>query len=350
MFSASLRAALVLLAASAPAVSAVPGLSLQVAGPTVVNGVENLQVVATLTNTGDETLKLLKDPNSVLHTMPADTFAIATEDGASPSFVGVRLKYSPIQTSRSTDAAAFVILAPGASVSVTHDLSSSYDFTNTGHRNYTITAASNRFQFLGSNDELSEINATPGPTHTAALSGGLLRRPGLLKRASFNGCSDDQQATLLTAASSAQDYASEAASYLGAHSDGTPRYTTWFGAYDSAHHDTVQSHFDSLNGNSFSDFTYDCTCTDSTVFAYVYPDQFGTVYLCGAFWNAPSTGADSQAGTLVHEATHFTANGGTKDYAYGRENCQALAQSNPDEAVFNADNHEYFAENTPPLE
>ena len=126
-------------------------------------------------------------------------------------------------------------------------------------------------------------------------------------------------------------------------------------------------HFAQIGGNDFSEFAYDCTCGDPAVYAYVYPDQFGTVYLCGAFWGAPTIGADSQAGTLVHEVTsnlaaasafvglmiyafqasHFTVNGGTKDYAYGREDSQSLAQSNPDEAVFNADSHEYFAENVP---
>ena len=43
------------------------------------------------------------------------------------------------------------------------------------------------------------------------------------------------------------------------------------------------------------------------------------------------------------QASHFTANGGTKDFAYGQRAANQLAQSNPDKAVFNADNHEYFA-------
>ena len=121
MVSTSLRAALFVLAATASVVFAAPGLSLMVTGPNIVNGVENLKVVTTLTNTGDETLKLLKDPNSVLNTMPADTFTFTTADGSSPSFAGVRLKYSPSQTAKSTDPAAFTVLAPGANVSVTHD-------------------------------------------------------------------------------------------------------------------------------------------------------------------------------------------------------------------------------------
>ena len=53
------------------------------------------------------------------------------------------------------------------------------------------------------------------------------------------------------------------------------------------------------------------------------------------------------AGTLVHEASHFTLNGGTKDAAYGQDSCKDLAISDPATAILNADSHEYFAENTP---
>jgi len=57
-----------------------------------------------------------------------------------------------------------------------------------------------------------------------------------------------------------------------------------------------------------------------------------------------------QAGTLVHEASHFTQNGGTNDYAYGQANCTDLARDYPDYAVMNADSHEFFVENTPELD
>ena len=68
------------------------------------------------------------------------------------------------------------------------------------------------------------------------------------------------------------------------------------------------------------------------------------VYLCGSFWTAPPTGSYSNAGTLIHESSHFTANGGTKDYVYGPAAAQNLAQTNPSAAIMNADNHGFFAE------
>jgi hypothetical protein len=71
------------------------------------------------------------------------------------------------------------------------------------------------------------------------------------------------------------------------------------------------------------------------------------VNLCGAFWRAQDSGTDSKAGTIVHEASHFPGNGGTKDHAYGHTLAHNLALTDPDRAIFNADSHEYFAENTP---
>lgn len=72
--------------------------------------------------------------------------------------------------------------------------------------------------------------------------------------------------------------------------------------------------------------------------------MFGKVYLCPAFWEAPGTGVDSKAGTLVHEASHFIVNGGTQDHKYGQKASKELAISNPEWAILNADSHEYFAE------
>ena len=124
MFSSSLRATLIALAASAVAVSAAPGLSLKVAGPEAVDGVENLKVSTTVTNTGDETLKLINDPRGALNTLPTNTFAITTDAGESPAFVGAKVKYSLDKAAKSEDVATFTVLAPGASFTVTHDCES----------------------------------------------------------------------------------------------------------------------------------------------------------------------------------------------------------------------------------
>ena len=95
--------------------------------------------------------------------------------------------------------------------------------------------------------------------------------------------------------------------------------------------------------------TYDCYCmpANASAYAYVYPNQPYIIHLCNAFWAAPTAGTDSKGGTIVHEMSHFTVNGGTADNAYGQTAAKNLARTNPTKAVANADNHEYFAENTP---
>lgn len=82
-------------------------------------------------------------------------------------------------------------------------------------------------------------------------------------------------------------------------------------------------------------------------YSHVVCCSFGYITLCGAFWDAPATGTDSKAGTLIHESSHFTKNGGTDDVVYGQSAAKSLAKSSPAQAITNADSHEYFAENNP---
>ncbi|KAJ3502211.1 hypothetical protein NLJ89_g8991 [Agrocybe chaxingu] len=346
MFSKILRTTLIALVSLAVAVSAEPALSLTVTGPESVQDVDNLKVVATIANTGDETLKVLNDPRGALSQMATNTFTITDGTGARPSFTGIKVKYVP---STAAAAGAFTVLAPGQSVEVEHNLGAAYNFTLPGAGAYDIHA-SNLFYIVNPDSSISTVYADSTTAHSARVSGKLaVARPSLSKRATYVGCSSSQQTSLVSAASAAQSYASAALSYANSHMSATTRYTTWFGTYTSARHATIDSHFTAISGSTFSSFTYDCTCTDSGTYAYVYPSDFGHIYLCGAFWNAPTTGTDSKGGTIIHESSHFTANGGTDDHAYGQSACKSLAISNPALAVDNADSHEYFTENNPAL-
>ena len=94
--------------------------------------------------------------------------------------------------------------------------------------------------------------------------------------------------------------------------------------------------------------TFDCSHNDNA-YAYVYPTKPYIIYLCKLFWPAPLTGTDSQGGTIVHETSHFNVVAGTDDHVYGQAGARNLAKSNPNDAIDNADSHEYFAENTPAL-
>ncbi|RXW21512.1 hypothetical protein EST38_g4321 [Candolleomyces aberdarensis] len=358
--------------ASALSAAAAPSISLAVEGAEAITSADSFQVTTVITNTGDETVKLLNDPAGPLSKLPTDTFYITNSKGSSAVFGGIKAKYVP---SVAAAQGGFTVLAPGASVRVQHDLGQAYNFTSTGVDNYEIEPRNN-FYLVNDKGEVSTIRARVASAHSARVSGKLVSSkliptPTLSKRATYVGCSAARQTLLASAAAAAQSYAANSYSYISSTTAARPRYTTWFGAYTSTRRNTVLSHFNAINGNTFSSYTYDCTCTESGTYAYVYPDtyicffllvclvcshtyvilyrRFGRVYLCGAFWNAPLTGTDSKAGTLIHESSHFTANGGTDDHVYGQTGAKNLAISNPNNAVRNADNHEYFAENTPAL-
>ena len=80
------------------------------------------------------------------------------------------------------------------------------------------------------------------------------------------------------------------------------------------------------------------------VYAYVRPDKSFAIVLGAFFFTAPDTGFDSKVGVIVHELSHFTLVGATKDTVYGREKAKALAIQNPSVAQHTADNYEYFVE------
>ena len=60
-----------------------------------VDGLENLKVIATVVNTGGETLKLLNDPRSVLNPFPENTFTITNPSGSGPVFDGPKVNRVP---------------------------------------------------------------------------------------------------------------------------------------------------------------------------------------------------------------------------------------------------------------
>ena len=185
------------------------------------------------------------------------------------------------------------------------------------------------------------------------LSGSGNRRPPSSSVVYQNGvgyaaCSSTQISGASAGLSKAREYTQNARGYLTAGTVG-PRYTTWFGAYTSARYSTANQHFvaiDNAMDQVNNAIIIDCSCKQS-YYAYVYPGQAYRIYVCNAFWSAPTQGTDSKGGTLIHEMSHFNVVAGTDDHVYGQSGAKSLAISNPTNALDNADNHEYFAENTP---
>lgn len=290
---------------------------------------EAVTISVTISNTGKSPVKVLK------WFTPAEEVEEAlfkvTRDGAAVDYVGAHYKRT---TPTGND---YLNLKPGESLTRTVDISQYYDLSASGvyefEYDYDVTTlASNKVQVL------VEGRAAPLQAITPEAVNG---------STSFNRCTTSQQSTLITARSNASTYAANSLTYLNGATAG-PRYTTWFGVFDTTRYNTVKSHFSAIsNAMDTKPVTFDCGCKKKTVYAYVYANQPYTIYLCGVFWTAPMTGTDSKAGTLIHEMSHFTVVAGTNDYVYGQSGAKNLAITNPSQAINNADNHEYFAENTP---
>ncbi|KAH0580914.1 hypothetical protein H2248_012067 [Termitomyces sp. 'cryptogamus'] len=324
MFSHVLSTTFLALVASAVAVSATPSLSIKVTGEPTVAGVDKLIVKTTITNTADEILTLLNHPESPLNKLPANTFTITHATGITATFTGIKAKYVPAKAI-AIGKDAVTALAPGQSIEVEHNRKSIIRISPQ-EGEYNIVS-NNRFYFINAQKEAVPIYAT-SEAHTVTLTGKLaVRHPTQIKRATYSGCSLSRQNSLVSAVSGAQTYAADALSYLLSHTSSSTRFVTW----NSSHRTLTIAH--ALTPVHMPTFTL-TTMAKSTSAA-----PSGMLHL-------PAQ-TPRHSGTLIHESSHFIVNGGTEDYVYGQSDAKSLARSNPDKAVLNADNHEYFAENNP---
>jgi len=267
----------------------------------------------------------------------------------------------------------YIMLGPKESESLEFDLTQVYDINEAG--DYTVTYKS-YFLDIGEEEPHSiakKSGFSPQKASSNVAGFKLLERrePMQMKGVSikyiaslekaaekpipaFKNCTKNQEEILRRALREAAQITSTAKLVLlGALDDERPaaeRFKTWFGNYDNERYNKVASNYGSIwDALANKNITFSCDCTKKA-YAYVYPTRPYEIFLCKDFWSAPLTGTDSQAGTLVHEVSHFNVVIGTEDYIYGQSGCRELAENNPKKAINNADSHEYFAENNPSLD
>lgn len=355
----------------APAVAQAQDLrvSVSAARPSVAAS-QDVEVTLRYTNAGKETLYLLKwfVPGADLK---EPLFQIS-RDGKSVDYIGPHYKR------RAPTIDDMVALLPGKTLTTTVKLGKVYDLSQSG--NYSVRFNADLDHMLGkpaagTGSRLQAEAVGAVEVESQALVSGAVsmwvegrvspllqqaqearQMSALLDRALASSityaanCSTSRRTQIASGVSAASTMANGANTYLAGTPSGTTRYVTWFGKYSSTNWNTAKTHYTKIKGALDSKpLSFDCGCTESGTYAYVYPDQPYKIYLCGAFWSAPTTGTDSKGGTIVHELSHFTAVAGTDDHAYGQSAAKSLAKSNPTKALDNADNHEYFAENTPSL-
>jgi len=250
----------------------------------------------------------------------------------------------------------YLVLKPGQLIQQQIELSSQYDFKDGGQysiryvgANKAAHAGLESFAATGATPTVDasgviSVYVDPSPKASTPLAQNLLE--SLAGGITTTQCSASQTTQIKDAYLEAQKLATDSDAYLAAGKKAA-RYTTWFGTYDASRYNTVKAHYVAIKDGFYNKpIKVNCGCSDSS-YAYVYPDQPYTIYVCKAFWPAPLKGTDSKSGTLVHELSHFNVVAGTRDHAYGQSAAKSLAISNPAKAIANADSHEYFAENTP---
>lgn len=274
---------------------------------------------------------------------------------------GAKVAYEGMQAKRLAPTAAdYYVIQPGKSYKATVELSQIYNMSISG--DYTIRYSTKSAKLFSNVDpagkafDQKQADTLQSDALNVSIEGSLPRgsvakapaQPQGVASLSFNKCSASQQADITSARSTAQSMTNDGNNYLGANKTGQ-RYTKWFGTYDAGRYSTMKAHFAALK-DAFDNkpITVDCGCK-KTYYAYVYPTQPYTIYVCKAFWSAPMAGTDSKGGTLVHEMSHFNVVASTDDWVYGQAGAANLAISDPNKAIDNADSHEYFGENNPVL-
>lgn len=261
-------------------------------------------------------------------------------------------------------------LAPGSTISTTIDISLVYDMSETGRYVIQFHRMLGQLMSTDENDNDDSIPSLYAPENIILVSprvvvfvvgrpnplaedqGGIMTNLRALQPI-FTKCDDSQIDDTTLALDEAQNYAENATDYFNTEETATLRYTTWFGAYSPANWKKLTGDYSRILAAIVEQtLTFDCSCpidNPENTFAFVYPTQPYTIYLCGSFWTAPIAGSNSKAGTIIHELAHFKIIAGTDDITYGEESAKKLAKTNPAKAVDNSDNIEFFAENTPPL-
>lgn len=301
-------------------------------------------ITFTLTNTSQSQVRVLRWNTPLEGSIVGDIFAV-TKDGRKIRYRGKQVKRAP------AGAADYLTIQAGESVSAVTSLLTAYDISETGQ--YEVRYGAVVQYSLGDGSVKSPAVRERISSNILLLDITQLLQPAVtpLEGATYLSCSAAREAILESALNVAGKAVEESLAALQAVAaeDQTvaKRYTTWFGAYSAGRYTAIEANFSKLAA-AFTEEEIElrCDCTEDWL-AYVYVDDPYIIHLCSDYWVASPVGTDSQAGTLIHEMTHFSVVAATDDVVYGQDGAMELALTNPGQAINNADSHEYFAENVP---
>jgi len=283
------------------------------------------------------------------------------QNGKRAAYLGAVVKRTPAGDADMVEFAAFETKVFKVDLAKDYDLSRGGDFTVSFESRLDGARTANGRKVTSANGSMAGLRSAPVLLWVDGDSALKQQRDNTLKAAgkpggggtvvngiTYVGCSATQQTDAAAGVAQARAYSEEAKNYVNSNGV-TARYTTWFGAYTASRLSTVKSHYNAIDSaldQSGGQVKINCGCNQN-YYAYVYPTKPYEIFVCKAFWAAPTAGTDSKGGTLIHETSHFNVVASTDDNVYGQSGAKSLAISNPDKAIDNADSHEYYAENSP---
>jgi peptidyl-Lys metalloendopeptidase len=285
------------------------------------------------TNTSDQTISIAQRGTALEDALLEDLLLVERN--------GEVLPYSgPIAKRLMPTASDTRRLLPSEAVQSVVEIQDAYDFTVAGEYHLTAKQYTNKKSVMQPAPIIVTVNQPPKI---------LKQTPG------FQSCSSQYQSIADSALSVAEFYSVESRNALFktplVARPRSPRYITWFGAYQIDRWNKVQSNYVKIsNALSNQKIQFNCACDapgidKSSTVAYVYSNRAYEINLCPIFWRLGTSGVESKAGVLIHEISHFVVVSDTDDHVYGQRGSKGLAARNPALAISNADNYEYFSEN-----
>lgn len=285
-----------------------------------------------IVNRGNQRVRLLRrntawdNATSVFDVRSASDAAI---------YIGIRATRGPVDESEYLD------LSPQGGESARYPLGRYYAAPTDAV--YNVNIASPAFLVETDGSSRKERHACAGTTvrlwPDAAVA---VPNAGIAPQVAFSACSTSQQATFNIAKVQAKAALDTTASGIFS---GSAMYTTWFGTWSSARSTTVNSVLNAVKAVWDSE-TIACESWCDVGWGAWTNYNSGVIHLCPLYFSdmRDFSGEDywNRTGVYIHEMTH-ERNSAVLDYAYGTVDDRALAISDPNLAVLNADNYSLYS-------
>ncbi|KAJ8519700.1 hypothetical protein ONZ45_g3414 [Pleurotus djamor] len=312
------------------------GLSVKLSSPSnTVDSIDALKLVAEVTNTGAEDVKVFKYGTVLDDKLPTRAFTV-TKDGSAVSFTGIKIQVSLADA----DDSAYTVIPAGKTVTVSHPVAPLYDFASVGAGTFSFEPVTT-FQVAGaaervaSIDDLTSVEASVSAVNVEVTSDVSKRDLPELNKRAVDICTTSSRKSFIDASyTEAKSLASIASSaYFGA--TATSRVTSILNAVANENSGSrTLSCTDSLGACSSGVIAYTATATTNIYFCSIFFNEVSTSSLCSG---TSVASRNVRGGTTLHEMTH--AVGGTVDVGYGCSFDQGLSDAN---SIRNADNFNCF--------